>query len=107
MDSALASLWNSDFAVTAARQIASLSSIYCGPAASAWVGSVWNHSKGRPYDLANRLKDKNLFADGPRMFHGSVPGFKPSLDYLIRRESAGELVLSRELYFTARSIHEV
>jgi hypothetical protein len=103
---ASAALWNSDFAFTAARQIASLSSVYCGPAASAWVAAVWNHSKRRSYDSVTRLKNKELFSDGPRMFHGSVPGFKHSLDYLIRRESAGELMLSREVYFNVRSIHD-
>lgn len=106
MESASATLWNSDFAFAAARQIVSLSSIYCGPAASAWIAAVWNQSKGRPYDLSARLKNKGLFADGPRLFHGSLPGFKASLDYLICRETNGELMLSKELYFQARSIHD-
>ena len=107
MESASAALWNSDFAITAARQIASLPSIYCGPAAIAWIASVWNQSKGRTYDLATRLMNKRLFSDGPRLYHGSGPGFKPSLDHLIRRESGNELKLSRELYFSAHSIHDV
>lgn len=107
MEIASAALWNSEFAFNAARQIASLSSVYCGPAASAWIGAVWKNSKGRNYELTTRLKDKTLFSDGPRMFHGSVPGFEPSLDHLIQRESEGELMLSRELYFSVRSIHSV
>ena len=107
MESAFAALWNTDFAFAAARQIASISSIYCGPASSAWIAAVWNHSKGRQYDLTTRLNDKKIFSDGPRLFHGSVPGFKPSLDYLIRRESSSELMLSRELYFSTGSIHDL
>lgn len=101
---ALAAKWNSAYAVDAARQISSMSSIYCGPATAVWIAAVWNQSKGMPYDL-NRLKDKSLFPDGPRMFHGRIPGFQLSLNELLLRETAGELALSHKNYFRVDTIH--
>ena len=106
MISALAAKWNSAFAVDAARQISSMSSIYCGPATAVWIAAVWNHSKGKSYDI-NRLKDKTLFPDGPRMYHGRIPGFESSLNELLLRESNGELMLSRDLYFRVDAIHQL
>jgi hypothetical protein len=104
--SALAAKWNSAFAIDAARKISSLSSVYCGPATAGWIAAVWNQSKGRQYDLS-RLKDKKLFPDGPRMFHGRIPGFQLSLDDLLLRESNGELMLSRHMYYRIDTIHQV
>ena len=94
------------FAIDAARQISSLSSVYCGPAAAGWIAAVWNQAKGRPYDLG-RLKDKKLFPDGPRMFHGRIPGFQLSLDDLLQRETQGELKLAHETYFRVDTIHHL
>jgi hypothetical protein len=102
--SVLAAKWNSAFAIDAARQISSMSSVYCGPATAAWIAAVWNQSKGRTYDLG-RLKDKKLFPDGPRMFHGRIPGFQLSLDDLLLRETQGELKLAHEIYFRVDTIH--
>ena len=106
MNSALAAKWNSAFAFDAARQISTMSSLYCGPATAAWIASVWNQSKGRKYDLG-RLKDKKLFPNGPRMFHGRIPGFQSSLHDLLLRECNGELMLSRQMYFRMDTIHQV
>jgi len=105
--SALAAKWNSAFAFDAARQISSVSSVYCGPAAVGWIAAVWNQAKGLQYDFKTRLKDKNLFPDGPRLFHGRIPGFQLSLNDLILRETAGELRLADEFYFSIDSIHRL
>jgi hypothetical protein len=101
---AVVSKWNSDFAFDAARRISSITSLYCGPASAAWIAAIWNQSKGRQYDLS-RLKDKNLFPDGPRLFHGRIPGFQLGLNGLLQRETAGELRLADEFYFRIDSIH--
>ena len=106
MISALAAKWNSAFAIDAAREISSMSSVYCGPATAGWIAAVWNQSKGRQYDLG-RLKDKKLFPDGPRMFHGRIPGFQLSLDDLLQRETQGELKLAHETYFRVDTIHHL
>jgi len=106
VSSALAAKWNSDIAFAAARQISSMSSLYCGPATVGWIASVWNQSKGREYDLA-RLNDKKLFPDGPRMYHGKIPGFQSSLHDLLLRETNGELKLSRDTYFRIDAIHQL
>ena len=107
VNSALAATWNSDYALDAARQIASIPSVYCGPASAGWIAAVWNHSKGRPYDFRKRLNDKNLFPDGPRLFHGMMPGFQFSLSDLLMRETNGELKLSNEIYFKANTVHDI
>ena len=104
MNSALAAIWNSDFAIDAARKI---SSVYCGPASAGWIAAVWNNSKGRQYDFRKRLNSKDIFADGPRLFHGSIPGFQMSLNDLLLRETNRELKLSKELYFRADTIHRI
>ena len=102
----LGAKWNSAFAIEAARQISSMSSVYCGPATAGWIAAVWNQSKGRPYDLG-RLKDKKLFPDGPRMFHGRIPGFELSLNDLLQRETNGELKLAHEFFFRVDAIHRL
>lgn len=107
MSTVEAGKWNSPFAFEAARRISSIPSLYCGPASVAWIASVWNESKGRKYDFSKRLSDKALFPDGPRAFHGRLPGFQLSLNDLLLRETNGELKLSRETYFSSRSIHNV
>ncbi|HMG89144.1 MAG TPA: hypothetical protein VK589_03765 [Chryseolinea sp.] len=106
MITALAAKWNSDIAFAAARQISSMSSVYCGPATVGWIAAVWNQSKGRQYDLA-RLNNKNLFPDGPRMYHGRIPGFQLSINDLLLRETAGELKLARDNYFRVDAIHRL
>jgi hypothetical protein len=103
---ALPAKWNSAFAIDAARQISSMSSVYCGPATAGWIAAVWSQSKGRQYDLG-RLNDKKLFLDGPRMFHGRIPGFQLSLDDLLVRETHGELKLAHETYFRVDTIHRL
>jgi hypothetical protein len=104
--SALAAKWNSEFAFAVARQISSMSSVYCGPATAVWIAAVWNQSKGRPYD-PGRLNDKKLFPDGPRMFHGRFPGFQLSLNDLLLRETAGELKIARTTHFRVDTIHRL
>ena len=106
MISALAAKWNTEFAFAAARQISFMSSVYCGPATAVWIAAVWNQSKGSQYDLG-RLKDKKLFPDGPRMFHGRIPGFQLSLNDLLLRETNGELKIAHETYFRVDTIHRV
>lgn len=106
MISALAAKWNSAFAIDAARQISSMSAVYCGPATAGWIAAVWNQSTGRQYDLG-RLNDKKLFPDGPRMFHGRIAGFQLSLDDLLLRETQGELKLAHETYFRVDTIHRL
>ena len=106
MISALAAKWNSAFAFDAARQISSMSSVYCGPATAGWIAAVWNQSKGRQYDLS-RIKDKKLFPDGPRIFHGRIPVFQLSLDDILLRETQGELKLAHETYFRVDTIHRL
>ena len=103
----MAATWNSDFAKDAARQISSISSLYCGPASVGWIAAVWNQSKGRSYEFKNRIKDKKLFSDGPRLFNGLIPGFQSSLDDVLKRETNGELKLSNEIYFRADNIHRI
>ena len=106
MVSALAAKWNTEFAFAAARQISFMSSVYCGPATAVWIAAVWNQLKGRPYDL-DRLNDKKLFPDGPRMFHGRIPGFQLSLNDLLLRETNGELKIAHETYFRVDTIHRL
>lgn len=106
MTSALAAKWNSAFALDAARQISSVSSLYCGPAAVGWIAAVWNQSKGLHYDFKTRLNDKILFPDGPRLFHGRIPGFQLSLNDLLLRETNGALKISYETYFKSAAIRD-
>jgi hypothetical protein len=98
--------WNTLFAKDIAREISALPGLYCGPATVGWIAAVWNFQKGRPYDYRTRLKDKDLFPDGPRAFRMNVPRFKQNLSELLRRETQDELQLSHELYFHYNTIHE-
>jgi len=105
MSWASAAEWNTHQAVEIAFNISSLPSVYCGPASIAWIAAVWNQQKGRPYRYIDRLRDKSLFPDGPRLFHGIVPGFEKSLNDLLIRETEGELRIAREIYFGPRALH--
>jgi len=106
MSWAAAAEWNTRESVEIAFNISSLSSVYCGPASIVWIAAVWNQQKGRPYRYLDRLKDKSLFPDGPRLFHGIVPGFERSLNYLLIRETQGELRIASDIYFTHTAIHD-
>lgn len=99
MSWALANEWNSPIAKEIARDISTISGLYCGPAAVGWIAAVWNNSKGRTYEYKKRLKDKDLFPDGPRPFHTDLPGFQTNLSDTLRRETNNELRLAREIYF--------
>lgn len=101
-----ANVWNSSFAKDIAREISALSGVYCGPATVGWIAAVWNFEKGIPYDYRTRLKDKDLFPDGPRAFRTNVPGFRLNLSDLLRRETQNELQLSQESYYSYSAIHE-
>jgi hypothetical protein len=105
--SAIAKRWDSARSAEIARVVSSVPNLYCGPAAIGWIAAVWNESKGRPYDVIRRLKDKKLFPDGPRPFHGSVFLMESNLNDLLKRETNGELGISRETYFRSESIHSV
>lgn len=107
MDNGSSSLWNSEFARNAARRIASLSGVYCGPAAVAWIAAVWNAKSNLSYDYIGRLKDKQLFPDGPRTFTRALPGFQTDLDQTLLRETHGALRLSKERYYRYDVIHEL
>lgn len=104
-DLAAAKPWDSSVAKEIAQEISSLPGLYCGPAAVGWIAAVWNHYKGRPYDYRNRLKNKNLFSDGPRPFTFHLPGFQTSLNELLLRETKHELQLSNETYYRHSTMH--
>ncbi len=110
-----ANLWNSRQSRIIAREIAGLG-LYCGPAVVAWIAAVWNLDKGRTYDYVGRLKDKDLFPDGPRRFSGDgfwgqpeasnpPPGFESSLNAILRRETNDELKLTSKTYYKYGTIH--
>ena len=101
-----ANKWDTDIARTFASGVASVGG-YCGPAVVAWIAAVWNHSKGRGYDYQTRLRDKSLFADGPRAFigHSDVPGWQTSLNAILKRETNNELKLSDETHYRYGAIH--
>ena len=102
---ALAGRWNSPIAKEIAREISTISGLYCGPAAVGWIAAVWNNSQGRPYEYMRRLKDKGLFPNGPRPFRLDLPGFQTNLSDTLRRETNNELKLAGELYFRYGAIH--
>ena len=102
-----ATLWNTDEAFAAARRIASLHGVYCGPAAVAWTAAVWNSAQGIPYDFISRVKRKDLFPDGPRAFMHAIPGFQIDLDGILRRETQGALRLSSVRVFAYSKIHSM
>lgn len=104
-DWAVATVWDSPMAKEIAREISSLGGLYCGPASVGWIAAVWNQQKGRRYDYVKRLKDKQLFPDGPRPFRFYVPGFQTTLSELLRRETNNELQLSTETYYRYGTIH--
>lgn len=105
MSLALADLWDTPISKKIAGEISMVSGLYCGPAAIVWIAAVWNFQHGRHYDYKARLKDKNLFPDGPRPFHLDLPGFQKNLSSLLLRETHHELKLSPEVYFKYSSIH--
>jgi len=106
MSWALAIEWNSPVAKEIARDISTISGLYCGPAAVGWVAAVWNTSMGRPYEYKKRLKDKGLFPDGPRPFHPDLPGFQTNLSDMLRRETNNEIKLAGEIYYRYSAIHD-
>jgi hypothetical protein len=102
---ALAGRWNSPIAKEIAREISTISGLYCGPAAVGWIAAVWNNSQGQPYDYMTRLKDKGLFPNGPRPFHVDLPGFQTNLSDTLRRETNSELKLASEKLYRYGTIH--
>jgi hypothetical protein len=89
-----ANKWCTASARQIAADIAGVSGLYCGPTVVGWIAAVWNlNIKKRPYDYMARLKDSNLFPDGPRKFHGKPPGFQRSLNDILGRETKGDLHL--------------
>ena len=105
-DWAVAKFWDSPEANEMAREISSISGLYCGPAAVGWIAAVWNERKGRRYDYMSRLKDKSLFPDGPIPFRLRLPGINLSLSKLMQRETNHELQLSNETYYRYNTIHD-
>lgn len=106
MSLALADLWDTPISKKIAGEISMVPGLYCGPAAVVWIAAVWNYQQGRPYDYKARLKEKKLFADGPRPFRVDLPGFQKNLSSLLLRETDRELRLSREVYFKYNRVHE-
>jgi hypothetical protein len=102
-----ANLWSTDSAYDAARRIASLRGVYCGPAAVVWIAAVWNASNNISYPYLERLQSKTLFPDGPRAFNHSIPGFKVDLNQTLLRETQGALMLSRERVFKFAALHRM
>lgn len=107
MSWSIAQLWDTPEAKTIASQIAGISGLYCGPAAVGWIAAVWNRSKGRNYDYRSRLSNKSLFPDGPRDFERNFPGFQTNLSDLLKRETEGELRLSRNTFRRYGTIHDL
>ncbi len=99
-------MWNTPSSFELARKVSAIPGLYCGPAAIGWIAAVWNQNQHRPYNL-QRLSDKNFFADGPRPFHHTLPGFQQSLNDILRRETNNELALADELYFGVRTVHKI
>jgi len=106
-ETAAASLWNTESASLLARRIAAIPGLYCGPAAIAWIAAVWNAHQGVPYAFNERLKNKALFADGPRTFAHSLPVFQTDLNHALFRETYGHLQLSQERYYRYETIHRL
>jgi hypothetical protein len=104
--SAVAGRWNTDRSAELAKLISSIPSLYCGPASIGWIAAVWNESKSRRYELKTRLADKNLFSDGPRPFHRTIPFFQASLNDMLARETDGDLRIANETYLRCEAIHE-
>jgi len=105
MNLASAGLWDTPIAKQIARDISSISGLYCGPAAIVWIAAVWNHHHELRYDYKARLKDKKLFPDGPRPFHHNLPWFQQNLNDLLEQETASGLRLSRATRFKYQTIH--
>jgi len=107
MSTSIANLWNTEYSKDAARKIASISGLYCGPAVVGWIAAVWNHHKGRPYDYMARLRDKHLFPDGPRDFTGKsdLPEFQNSLKSILLRETHNELTFDSDTYRRYGELH--
>ena len=99
-------MWDTTRAKQIANEIANIG-VYCGPAAVVWIAAVWNLEQGRNYDYVNRLRDKSLFPDGPRMFFGRVGGFQHSLNDILKRETNNELRLHGSTYHRYSTIHDV
>ena len=98
--------WDTPSSKKYARDIANIDGLYCGPAAVGWIAAVWNIDvKGRPYDYISRLNSKRLFPDGPRKLFGKPRGFQRSLNDILRRETKGELGLSKTIYHKYGAIH--
>lgn len=103
----MAAIWDTSVSKQIAADISSMPDLYCGPATVVWIAAVWNNLQGRSYDYKARLKDRKLFADGPRAFHLKLPAFQKNLNDLLVAETNHELKLSPEIYFKYRSIYEV
>ncbi|MBI2430338.1 MAG: hypothetical protein HYV29_16370 [Ignavibacteriales bacterium] len=111
MSWAIANMWEEERAKDIARDIANIPGIYCGPAAIVWIAAVWNLDKGKTYDYKNRIRDKNLFPDGPRAFksNSDLPGisvYQSSLNEILKRETDDELHLSDDSYYRYGTIHD-
>lgn len=107
MSFGFARAWDTPVSKQIAADISSMAGLYCGPATVVWIAAVWNNLQGRSYDYKARLKDRKLFADGPRAFHLNLPAFQKNLNDLLLAETDHELKLSREIYFNYRSIYEI
>ena len=98
-----ADLWCSPFADNMAANIAFG---YCGPNVIVWIAAVWNNIVGRQYNAQTRLMDKALFPDGPRLWDTSSPGFRTSLNDILKRETQNDLHLSEDTYYKYGTIHD-
>lgn len=108
MSMSIANVWNTTYSKDVARDIASISGLYCGPAVVGWIAAVWKHHNHQRYDYMSRLNDKRLFPDGPRDFTGksNLPKFQNSLKSLLLRETNNELTFDGETYRKYGTLHD-
>ncbi len=97
-----ADLWDSPKAYKFAADV---TGGYCGPNVVCWIAAVWNDHVGRPYEIDRHL-NQDLFPDGPMLWKEQTPGFQPSLEETLKRETAGELRLSDDTYYKYGTIHD-
>lgn len=107
---ARANKWDTEDAREIASSIAGIRGLYCGPAVVGWIAAVWNLRKGRSYDYMTRLKDKDLFPDGPRNFFGRPSALKglswqKSLNEILKRETEDDLKIADNTLHKYGSIH--
>jgi hypothetical protein len=104
--------WCTDSARAFASQISTINGLFCGPAVVGWIAAVWNiEVRKRQYDYMQRLKDKDLFPDGPRAFKSKADLpladlYQSPLHTILKRETNNELGLTGNTIRKYGSIHD-